>query len=314
MRKAALLSAALALTAQAAPPERFRAVAEKLLADGFAGRHAELDALFDETMRKLFTREKRRELFDGLKAEYGGMKSLGAARPQPSGMALIPVRFERGVLDMKLVLDGSGRVSGLFFVPHAAEIAVPERHETALFPPFKGRWLVFWGGDAAENNGGHLSQPNQRGAFDLFGVGPDGKTRRGESEGNEDFHAFGREILAPADGTVTDAVDGVRDNAPGSMNSYMALGNFVTLKHRDLEYSVLAHLKQGSVRVKPGQTVKRGQLLGLCGNSGNSSEPHLHYHLQNSPVIQDGTGIKVFFSGLKDAPYSPVKGDLLDAR
>lgn len=106
----------------------------------------------------------------------------------------------------------------------------------------------------------------------------------------------------------------MRDNAPGSMNAYMALGNFVVIEHRAREYSVLAHLKQGSVRVKPGRKVKRGEVLGLCGNSGNSSEPHLHYHLQNTPVIQDGTGIKVFFTGLGDGPRSPVKGDILDAR
>jgi murein DD-endopeptidase MepM/ murein hydrolase activator NlpD len=83
---------------------------------------------------------------------------------------------------------------------------------------------------------------------------------------------------------------------------------------------VLAHLKQGSIVVKVGDNVKRGQLLGKCGNSGNSSEPHLHYHLQNSAVLQDGLGIKCVFQKAvvtKDGKtetrtnYSPMKGQIV---
>jgi len=119
---------------------------------------------------------------------------------------------------------------------------------------------------------------------------------------------------------VTDVIDGVRDNVPGSMNPYSALGNAVFIQHREREVSVLAHLKRSSIRVKVGDRVERGQVIGLCGNSGNSSEPHLHYHLQNTPVIQDGTGIKCYFRTVvvtrddKTEPrknYSPVKGDVV---
>jgi murein DD-endopeptidase MepM/ murein hydrolase activator NlpD len=115
-------------------------------------------------------------------------------------------------------------------------------------------------------------------------------------------------------------IDGVRDNAPGSMNPLSALGNAVLIQHGKHEVSVLAHFKQGSIRVKAGDTVKKGQTLGLCGNSGNSSEPHIHYHLQNTAVIQDATGIKCYFDeiererdGKKAAQrsYSPVKGDII---
>jgi murein DD-endopeptidase MepM/ murein hydrolase activator NlpD len=104
------------------------------------------------------------------------------------------------------------------------------------------------------------------------------------------------------------------------MNPYSALGNAVLIQHGPQEVSVLAHLKNGSVRVAAGDKVKRGQIVGLCGNSGNSSEPHLHFHLQNTPIIQDATGIKVFFAQLlvgareKSEPkrdYSPVKGDTI---
>src|SRR5262249_6635739 len=130
----------------------------------------------------------------------------------------------------------------------------------------------------------------------------------------------GREVLAPADGVVTDVIDGVRDNVPRSMNPLSVLGNAVFIQHGKHEVSVLAHFKQGSIKVKAGDAVKRGQMLGLCGNSGNSSEPHIHYHLQNTVVIQDAIGIKCFFDevvvekeGIRSTRenYSPVKGDII---
>jgi murein DD-endopeptidase MepM/ murein hydrolase activator NlpD len=127
-------------------------------------------------------------------------------------------------------------------------------------------------------------------------------------------------VLAPANGMVTDVINGVRDNKPGSMNPYSAMGNTVVIEHRKDEVSVLSHFKLGSIAVKVGDKVKKRQVIGLCGNSGNSSEPHLHYHLQNNPVIQDGLGIKCFFQKVsvteKDKMeikinYSPVKGEII---
>jgi murein DD-endopeptidase MepM/ murein hydrolase activator NlpD len=127
-------------------------------------------------------------------------------------------------------------------------------------------------------------------------------------------------VLAPADGTVVEVIEGVHDNAPGSMNPYSAVGNCVVIQHSEEEVSVLAHFKKGTIVVKTGDKVSRGQLLGLCGNSGNSSEPHVHFHLQNSPVLQDGLGIKCVFQKVDvtergktetRASYSPVKGDIV---
>lgn len=110
---------------------------------------------------------------------------------------------------------------------------------------------------------------------------------------------------------------------PGSMNPYSALGNAVFIKHRDNEVSIIAHLKQGSICVKAGDKIAQGQLIGLCGNSGNSSEPHIHYHLQNTAIIQDGTGIKCVFSNIIvsrdnktriEEAYSPIKNDIVENR
>ncbi|MBM4018511.1 MAG: M23 family metallopeptidase [Planctomycetes bacterium] len=199
----------------------------------------------------------------------------------------------------------------------------PPTNQTELRLPFSGRWKTAWGGDTKELNH-HHDNPAQRCAFDFLGVGPDGKTRRGGGKNNEDYYCWGRPILAPADGTVTEAIDGVRDNSPGSMNGYAAVGNAVIIEHRPGEVSVLAHLRQGSVAVKAGQRVKAGQTVGLCGNSGNSSEPHLHYHLQDSPILQAGKAVRCRFREVavvtRDGPtetradYSPVKGDVIEPR
>ena len=166
----------------------------------------------------------------------------------------------------------------------------------------------------------HHDAPAQRFAFDFLGEDENGKTHHGDGAKNEDYFCFGREIYAPADGVVLEAIDGVRDNEPGVMNPYCLVGNCVVIQHRTNEVSVLAHFQRGSVAVKAGDPVKCGQLLGRCGNSGNSSEPHLHYQLQDSPVFQDALGIKVVFQRLfvttngrseRKTDYSPVKGDTI---
>jgi len=179
--------------------------------------------------------------------------------------------------------------------------------------------LVFWGGDTKALNP-HHDVPNQRYAFDLEGVDEQGRTRRGASDKNEDYFAYGREVLAPGDGKVIEVIDGVHENEPGSMNPYSMVGNCVMIEHRENEVSVLCHLQPGSIQVKVGDRVKRGQPLGKCGNSGNSSEPHIHYHLQHSPILQDGLGIKPVFQKVvvnRDGKteiktnYSPLKGDII---
>ena len=80
-----------------------------------------------------------------------------------------------------------------------------------------------------------------------------------------------------------------------------------------------AHFKQNSIKVKKGMQVKAGTLLGLCGNSGHSSEPHLHFHVQNTDDLFSGTGIKAFFEDLRvngtlKNDYSPIKNDKISPK
>jgi hypothetical protein len=305
--------------AQDEPTARFEKVVNRMVKAINEANYPAIQADFSKIMLDALPLEKLTPFFQALSAEYGKIQKLDRPRYTPPNQAIFPAHFERGILDIKIVLDEQDKIIGLLFQPHTADVPVMEKHETKLSLPFKGKWLVFWGGDTKELNL-HHDVPNQRFAFDFLGVNDQGKTCKDHAKVNEDYFAFGREILAPADGNVTDVINGVRDNVPGSMNPYSALGNAVFIQHRENEVSVLAHLKLGSILVNVGDKVKKGQIIGLCGNSGNSSEPHLHYHLQNTPIVQDGTGIKCYFEkvivsdgGEKKAKmnYSPIKGDII---
>ena len=111
--------------------------------------------------------------------------------------------------------------------------------------------------------------------------------------------------------------NGVADNVPGVMNAQVPMGNHVILDHGNGEFSFLCHFRQGTVLVKPGDTVKAGDVLGRAGNSGNSSEPHLHYHLQDSGEFGKGRGLPAPFTGYRadGKPVDrgePVKGQTIE--
>ena len=317
---AVLFSVVLASTQETAA-DKFQIVVNRMVKAINEADYAGTGRDFAQTMEDFFPLEKRRPFFKNLSAQYGKIQKLNPPRYTPPEHAVFVAHCERGLLDIKVWLDDDDKIVGLLFLPHKEDIPVPDKHKTKLSLPFKGSWLVVWGGDTKELNM-HHDTPNQKFAFDFLGADENGETRKGKDNTNEDHFAFGREVLAPADGVVTDVITGVRDNEPGSMNPYLALGNAIFIQHRQNEVSVLAHFKQDSIRVKVGDKVKRGQVIGLCGNSGNSSAPHIHYHLQNTPVIQDGAGIKCYFqkviviNGRKKEPrthYSPVKGEIITA-
>jgi len=303
----------------AEPVDRFQKVADRFVSAYNNEDYPGIQQDFGKVMSDAMPLEKTRQTFKDLIAQCGKIIKLDNPTLVPPSQGIFPAHFERATFNIKIVLDNQDKIIGLWLLPYTPAVPVPEKHETALRLPFEGNWTVFWGGDTKEMNAHHDTQ-NQRYAFDFVIVDGEGKTHKNEGKQNEDYFAFGRNVLAPANGVVTDVIQGVRDNAPGSMNPYSAIGNAVIIQHKEDEVSVLAHFKQDSIRVKVGDKVRKGQVLGLCGNSGNSSEPHIHYHLQNTPIIQDGTGIKCLFDGVvvikekistSEKKYSPVKGDVV---
>jgi murein DD-endopeptidase MepM/ murein hydrolase activator NlpD len=143
-----------------------------------------------------------------------------------------------------------------------------------------------------------------------------GSTHKGDGKRNEDYFCFDEPLLAPADGAIVESVDGIPDNVPGVMNARQIYGNHVVIDFGNGEYGVMCHFKNGSVRVKVGDRVKSGQIVGLCGNSGNSSEPHLHFHLQDGKKLGAAIGLPAPFSGyMADGKMLrlgvPVRGQLI---
>lgn len=299
--------------------DRFKVVADRMVDAINKQDYPRVEKDFSGIMLKAFPLKKSVPFFKGVMSKYGKIKKLDPPRFIPPNQAVFPTHFERGILDIKIVLDKDNKITGLWFLPHVPSIPAPKRNSVTLRLPFEGEWLTYWGGDTLKLNY-HHNVPSQRFAFDFLIIDQRRKSYKNDGKKNEDYFAFGQKVLAPADGIVTDVIRGVRDNVPGSMNPYSALGNAVFIKHNEYQVSIIAHFKQNSIRVKVGDKVKQGQVLGLCGNSGNSSEAHIHYHLQNTPVIQNGTGIKCFFTDVlieKDGKsrtekeYSPIKNDIV---
>lgn len=165
--------------------------------------------------------------------------------------------------------------------------------------PFDGTWYVTNGGITPKTSHS-WDIVGQRFAYDF--VMTDETLRRWRTNGKhvEDYLCYNLPILAPADGEIVDVVEGVRD-APGVGTGWLDVftrhfpGNAVMIRHANEEYSFLAHLIPGSISVRVGQTVKQGQIIGYCGNSGHSTEPHLHFHVQDHPNFFQGAGLPVAF-------------------
>ena len=246
-----ILFSAMAVFGQTAA-EKVKNTAEFFVSAYNAKDYAKIERQFNAQMKAAVSGDKLKEFLDNLRADLGNITNLGAPDFIAPSAANFPAEFERGKMTLLVALDAEGKIAGFRVTP--PEPPKPKnasRNQTKLSLPFKGEWFVVWGGDAPEQNQ-HQNAPNQRFAFDILKIGAGGKTHAGDGTKNEDFYAFGQEIVAPADGVVTYAVDGVQDNKPGEMNRMYVPGNLVVIKHAEGEYSLLAHLKQNSVRVRVG--------------------------------------------------------------
>lgn len=112
----------------------------------------------------------------------------------------------------------------------------------------------------------------------------------GKLAGNPSYFGYGQEVLAVADGVIATAVDGMPDNVPGHVPPLdlfapvcTICGNHVVLKLAQGQFATYMHLQPSSLRVATGDRVRRGQVLGQVGNSGESLQPHLHFHVTTEP-------------------------------
>ena len=204
--------------------------------------------------------------------------------------------------------------------------------------PLRGVWYAGWG---ASFHTGHRWAIPEEFALDIAKIGESGLSHKGDGTRFNDYYAYGADVLAAANGRVT----GVASDQPEdpsamqrpneSQEAYFTrlqkeqaerlakgltaiAGNYVMIDHGKNEYSLYAHLQPGSVRVHVGDQVKTGDVLGKLGSSGNSTEPHLHFHVCDKPDPLMCAGIPVNFSNITiqwaDLPRPIQSGDVVIAK
>ncbi|MET0954727.1 MAG: M23 family metallopeptidase [Cryobacterium sp.] len=203
--------------------------------------------------------------------------------------------------------------------------------------PFEGRWLAR--NSPARRIPSHGTDLlGERYAIDFVGVDDRGRSAAARDWGTlfgtepaERFFGFGRPILAPANGTVVQVHDGEPDHEArrsqlsllpyvlgqaGRLRQGVAAitGNHVVLELADgAGFAAVVHLRAGSVRVRPGERVATGDPLAQCGNSGNSTQPHVHVQVMDSADLTVARGVPMAFRHYREWPAgrgAPIPTDL----
>ncbi len=184
-----------------------------------------------------------------------------------------------------------------FFVAGALAVALNAGAQE-FHLPFKGRWFVAQAGDTLNVNP-HMALQAQWYGMDFVKVGGAAQRDISEKDGKtlSDYYSWGEIVLSPIDGVVVAVVDGLPDNPLGTKDPGNPAGNHAVIAAGG-KYVFVAHFQKGSLRVKAGQRVSVGQELGKCGNSGNSDSPHIHMHVQDAPIFNQGQGQNVTFKGI----------------
>jgi hypothetical protein len=152
------------------------------------------------------------------------------------------------------------------------------RHRRALLPIDNRSWLA------------------QRFAVDWEQLDARDRTVTGDDPADPaDYTIYGKKVLAASDGTVVHVLTGLPDEVPGALppdtSPAEADGNSIVLDMGGGLFALYAHMQDGSITVQEGQRVSRGQHLGLVGNSGNTSAPHLHFHVMDGPSPLTSEGV-----------------------
>jgi len=202
--------------------------------------------------------------------------AFGAGLVLLAALAVVPRRRVHVATNVVVAL-----LSG-FLALQLVRISVLPTDAVELDSPLAGEWYVYNGGRSVLLNG---HSPNEGNAVDFARLGANGRTHTGGAGAPlADYAGFGLPVLAPADGRIVEVSDRYADNPAGTNGDH---ANHLVLDIGGGRYVSMAHLKQGSVTVRVGDVVQRGQPLAAVGNNGHSNEPHLHLQVQDSPAGAD---------------------------
>ncbi len=317
----ALILASMTISAQAEPLSMGQRMAERFLRGDV---EIVWSASTQEMQRAFGSAENLAALRDALAADFGVEQTVLSERTTEQADHRVYTRISRWTetlapMELVIAFNDDERIAGFSIRPQPVAAQSPHLdYETKamLRLPVDGRWFVYWGGRAIEDNY-HAGDVGQRFAVDLL-IMQDGQSHSGEPSSLESYHCWGQPILAPAEGVVVRAVDSLPDQIIGSTDPTNPAGNHIVIDFGNGEYGFLAHLRQNSVRVAKGEAVKAGREIGLCGNSGNTSEPHLHFHMQTSPELGQGKGLPAQLTnyranGVLIRRGEPQKGESIQA-
>ena len=193
---------------------------------------------------------------------------------------------------------------------HVAPVTVQTRKPVVISPPLSGpNWVD---GDGCCGMSAHRTALNpingqlwaaERFAIDYVQLNQEDRLVTGDSAKPESFAYFGADIHAVADGPVVSVLDGLPEQVPGAnptglpLNQYA--GNHIVQDLGDGNYALYAHIKTGTVKVKPGDRLTSGQVIGSLGNTGNSTAPHLHFHVMSTPDPLRSDGLPFVFTDFR---------------
>ena len=167
-----------------------------------------------------------------------------------------------------------------------------------LYLPFSGRWTVWQGWDGQWTHKG-----SWRYAYDFVLADERGETHAGDGQRLEDYYCYNKPVLSPVRGRVVRIVSDLPDSAIGGVDQTHNWGNLVIIQDARGLFVELSHFAEKSIRVKQGEWVERGAVLGLCGNSGYSPQPHIHVQVQASDTIGAATLPFSFVSYAEEGEY-----------
>lgn len=294
--------------------ENYKIVSDAFLHEYNESRYESIFDMFDDTLKTYLPLEKTNDFLKMINSNYGLIKEMELYDVNDTAH-IYKTTFEIGIKEISISLSEENTINGLYIRKYIPKnLPKLERNLTKMSFPFKEEAFIYWGGETVEINY-HMADVNQQYAYDILMVA-NGSSFDGDPTKNESYFVYGKNIISPCDAKVVKVIDGIKDNIPGMLNKEELTGNTIVLETSKKEYLLFAHLKQNSIIVKNGDYVSKGEVIAQCGNSGNTTEPHLHLQLQNVVDLFLATGAKLFFeeiivNGEIKKDYMPVKEDFV---